>query len=900
MLLKLIAGFVLTASNVDLKLFITGRPEHHLISVFKNPSASTIAHPFVLHDIEKSLVQQDIEAFLRYELVKVADKFDLSDPSNPWPSNDELRQLVRHCGALFIAASTAVKFLADPITGQPEEQLHALLIGGEEVATTKPYNELDKMYHYVLSNAVNSSTDPNDPHCTRFREVIGGIISVLSPLPATALGNLIGRNVRYIKAAINHLRSVIIVPSDFSSNSEPLRVFHLSFPNYLTERCSDPCFAINPTINHLQLAVHCLNTLNSFLCKNVSKLSNPLALNNDMPDLEEQVNKVVHAHHQYACKNWAFHLEASSQVPSTGDGDPIVQLKEEAIVALAKFCDDKLIMWLEALVLLGCLDKSIPALKAAEKWLKTNRPSHSSFQLLDDTKRLVQRFYNKMRLGGSQVYNSGLAFAPDCTLYEKSKSILDIKVLKGRAAGWDPCLSILREHNGAVLSAAFSHDSTMIVSGSYDKTVCIWDAVTGSLIRKLEGHIGWVYSVAFSHDSTMIISGSYDETVCIWDAVTGYLIRKLEGHNGGVNSVAFSHDSTMIVSGSDDKTVCIWDAVTGSLIRKLEGHSGSVWSVAFSYDSTIIVSGSSDKTVCIWDADTGSLIRKLEGHNDPVWSVAFSHDSTMIVSGSSDKTVCIWDAVNGSLIRKLEGHNGPVCSVAFSHDSTMIVSGSDDNTVGMWDAVTGSLIRKLEGHNGTVWPVAFSHDSTMIVSGSSDRTVCIWDAVTGSLIRKLKGHNGGVKSVAFSHDSTMIVSASSDKTLCIWDAVTCSLIRKLGHHDYVKSVAFSADGLYVVAYNYGGVNYMWSIADPSKPPVQAPQLFPGHQAMTSSYILSIESNQIIHITPNGQETLLCYLPDELGRYITCVMQSGAKLTFGTRYGDLYILDFASLINTYFT
>ncbi|KAG8910724.1 hypothetical protein FRC02_007044 [Tulasnella sp. 418] len=147
----------------------------------------------------------------------------------------------------------------------------------------------------------------------------------------------------------------------------------------------------------------------------------------------------------------------------------------------------------------------------------------------------------------------------------------------------------------------------------------------------------------------------------------------------------------------------------------------------------------------------------------------------------------------------------------------------------------------------------------------------------------------------------MIVSGSSDKTVCIWDAVTGSLIRKLeDHHDYVKSVAFSADGLYVVAYNYGGVNYMWSIADPSKPPVQAPQLFSGHQAMTSNYILNIESGQIIRKTSNEQETLLCYLPDELGLYITRVMQSGAKLTFGTKKGDLYILDFATLINTYFT
>ncbi|KAG8913491.1 hypothetical protein FRC02_005459 [Tulasnella sp. 418] len=147
----------------------------------------------------------------------------------------------------------------------------------------------------------------------------------------------------------------------------------------------------------------------------------------------------------------------------------------------------------------------------------------------------------------------------------------------------------------------------------------------------------------------------------------------------------------------------------------------------------------------------------------------------------------------------------------------------------------------------------------------------------------------------------MIVSGSDDETVCIWDAVTGSLIRKLeGHHGHVKSVAFSADGLYVVAYLYGDVSYMWSIADPSKPPVRAPQQFSGHQAMTSNYILDIKSNQIIHKTSNGQETLLCYLPDELKFYTTCVMQSSAKLTFGTRYGDIYILDFASLINTYFT
>ncbi|KAG8922323.1 hypothetical protein FRC02_011921, partial [Tulasnella sp. 418] len=206
MLLKLIADFVLTTSNIDFKIIITGRPEHHLISVLSIPSARAISHPFVLHDIEESVVQQDIETFLHYELAKVADEFELSGSSTPWPSTDEFKQLVKRCGALFVVASTTIKFLADPISGQPEQQLRELLMGGEE-AGTNPYKELDKVYHHVISSAVEHSKDASDPNTIRFRKVVGAIVSVLSPMSATTLGNLIGKDARYIKAAVNHLRS---------------------------------------------------------------------------------------------------------------------------------------------------------------------------------------------------------------------------------------------------------------------------------------------------------------------------------------------------------------------------------------------------------------------------------------------------------------------------------------------------------------------------------------------------------------------------------------------------------------------------------------------------------------------------------------------------------------------
>jgi WD40 repeat protein len=66
-----------------------------------------------------------------------------------------------------------------------------------------------------------------------------------------------------------------------------------------------------------------------------------------------------------------------------------------------------------------------------------------------------------------------------------------------------------------------------------------------------------VFSIAFLHDSICVVSGSSDQSVCIWDALTGKQVQKLDGHMGSVNSVAFSHDSTCVVSGSVNQSVRI-------------------------------------------------------------------------------------------------------------------------------------------------------------------------------------------------------------------------------------------------------------------------------------------------------------------------------------------------------
>jgi WD40 repeat protein len=103
-------------------------------------------------------------------------------------------------------------------------------------------------------------------------------------------------------------------------------------------------------------------------------------------------------------------------------------------------------------------------------------------------------------------------------------------------------------------------DRDLIITGSGDRTVRIWDAITGGLVgTSLTGHSRPVSAVAIGRD--LIISGSYDRTVRIWDAVTGGPLATLAGHDDYVYAVAIGRagDRDVIVSSSRDRAVLLYE-----------------------------------------------------------------------------------------------------------------------------------------------------------------------------------------------------------------------------------------------------------------------------------------------------------------------------------------------------
>src|SRR6476661_6335751 len=180
----------------------------------------------------------------------------------------------------------------------------------------------------------------------------------------------------------------------------------------------------------------------------------------------------------------------------------------------------------------------------------------------------------------------------------------------------------------------------------------------------LPGHSSFVNSLAISPDGKILASGSWDKTIKIWDLETTELLGTLTGHSDRVNSVAISYDGKMLVSGSSDETIKFWNLHNGDLLWTLKGHSDNVNAVVFSPDGKILASGSSDATSKVWDVESGKLLRTLSGLNVGVNSVAIGPDGQILARVSNDYTIKLRDLHTGSLLRILNTNSGKGKGVA--------------------------------------------------------------------------------------------------------------------------------------------------------------------------------------------------------------------------------------------
>uniref|UniRef100_A0A915D849 F-box domain-containing protein n=1 Tax=Ditylenchus dipsaci TaxID=166011 RepID=A0A915D849_9BILA len=162
---------------------------------------------------------------------------------------------------------------------------------------------------------------------------------------------------------------------------------------------------------------------------------------------------------------------------------------------------------------------------------------------------------------------------------------------------------VLVGHRAAVNVVDF--DQTYIVSASGDRTIKVgWSADTCEFVRTLNGHKRGI--ACLQYRDRLIVSGSSDYSIRLWDIECGTCLRVLEGHEELVRCIRF--DSKRIVSGAYDGKIKVWDLQAALdprtppnniCIKTLSEHTGRVFRLQF--DEFQIVSSSHDDTILIWD-----------------------------------------------------------------------------------------------------------------------------------------------------------------------------------------------------------------------------------------------------------------------------------------------------------
>jgi hypothetical protein len=253
--------------TVHLRLLVTSRPELPIRLGFKQLPG--MYQDLILHEVPKAIIEHDISVFLKYELGKIREERSLS---SDWPSNKDVHTLVEMATPLFIFAATVCRFVADP-KASPKRRLNTVLSyqTGDEVS------KLDKTYLPILSQLFAEQDKVEQKRLAEeFREVVGPIVVLASPLSVISLSSILSLPEDEIACRLDLLHSVLNIPSD---RATPVRLLHLSFRDFLLDpkKSGKFLFWVDDREVHERLANKCITLLlrSKHLKRDICNLQKP-------------------------------------------------------------------------------------------------------------------------------------------------------------------------------------------------------------------------------------------------------------------------------------------------------------------------------------------------------------------------------------------------------------------------------------------------------------------------------------------------------------------------------------------------------------------------------------------------------------------------------------------------
>uniref|UniRef100_F6Y544 Neutral sphingomyelinase activation associated factor n=1 Tax=Xenopus tropicalis TaxID=8364 RepID=F6Y544_XENTR len=204
----------------------------------------------------------------------------------------------------------------------------------------------------------------------------------------------------------------------------------------------------------------------------------------------------------------------------------------------------------------------------------------------------------------------------------------------------------LMGHDDAVSKIQWCNNR--LCTASWDSTVKVWNCVPADvcgtkrnnfdLLAELE-HDAGVNTISLSSDGSVMVSGTKEGAVSIWDIGSATMLHQVPCHSGTVYDAAFSPDNRHVLSTGEDGCLKVIDVQTGMLISSLP--SGEVQR-CFCWNGHTVLSGNDSGEMLVWDLLGGRITERVTGHSDAVTCIWMNESCNTIITGGMDRQILFW------------------------------------------------------------------------------------------------------------------------------------------------------------------------------------------------------------------------------------------------------------------
>uniref|UniRef100_A0A5S6QV60 WD_REPEATS_REGION domain-containing protein n=1 Tax=Trichuris muris TaxID=70415 RepID=A0A5S6QV60_TRIMR len=303
-----------------------------------------------------------------------------------------------------------------------------------------------------------------------------------------------------------------------------------------------------------------------------------------------------------------------------------------------------------------------------------------------------------------------------------------------------------------------------------------------AITKVFEENTDVVNSMDFNPGGNLVITGSDDDSIVIYDVSTGTRRRQVNSKKYGVTLIRFTNAQDAVVHGSNkvDDGIRHLSLHDNKYIRYFNGHTKKVIALAVSPVDTTLVSGSMDRTVRLWDLRSQNCQGCINVSAPP--TLSFDPEGVIFAVAMEPGSILLYD------IRRFD--KGPyniftlpqmdkklsIGGLKFSPDGKVIMIYTNGSKIYTVDAYQGNFCRTLTGHkNLAELPIeaSFTPDGVFILSGSTDGNIYVWRVESGESVAVLAGENGQgahknpIRCVKFSPTHALIVSACTDTVMWV-------------------------------------------------------------------------------------------------------------------------------------